>query len=121
MIFTTHERPSLADNKPICLPDGKTDIFNLGKLTLSIARAFTHNPHEAQYNALWLAQTVEDTLSAERESITPEDIAAATHQVLRRYDELAALQYAAKHQLIVSLKRRRGRPSLRERGRPTRE
>ncbi len=120
-IFTTHERPSLADNKPISLPNGETDIFNLGRLTLSIAQAFTHNPREAQYNALWLAQTVEDTLSTERESIALEDIAAATHQVLRRYDALAALQYAAKHQLIVSLKRRRGRPSLREPEQQTRE
>src|SRR6187402_2380194 len=61
-VFTTYERPSLADNKPVILSSGKTDVFNLGKLILSIAKAFTHAPHEAEYNALWLAQTVEDIL-----------------------------------------------------------
>ncbi|MDB5168261.1 MAG: hypothetical protein JWO55_519 [Candidatus Saccharibacteria bacterium] len=111
--FTTYERPSLADNKPIDLSDGSTDTFNLGKLILSISKAFTHSPDGAQYNALWLAQTVEDTLSIERQTITPEDIAATTHQTLKKFDELAAVQYAAQHQLISST-RKRGRPSLRE-------
>jgi transcriptional repressor NrdR len=114
-VFTTYERPSLADNKPVVLPSGKSDTFNLGKLILSISRAFTHAPHEAEYNALWLAQTVEDTLSTEQEVVTPEDIEATTHAVLKRFDEIAAIQYAAQHQLIVSLKRR-GRPSLHARG-----
>jgi transcriptional repressor NrdR len=118
--FTTYERPSLADNKPVHLPSGKTDDFNLGKLVISISKAFTHSPKDAQYNALWLAQTVEDTLSTEHKVITPEDIEAVTHQTLKRFDELAAVQYAAQHQLISST-RRRGRPSLRERGPQTRE
>jgi transcriptional repressor NrdR len=113
--FTTYERPSLADNKTITLADGSSDTFNLGKLILSIAKAFTHSPNDAQYNALWLAQTVEDTLSIERQALTPEDIEATTHQVLKKFDELAAIQYAAQHQLISSA-RKRGRPSLRERG-----
>lgn len=116
--FTTYERPSLADNKPISLPNGKTDTFNAGKLILSIAKAFTHAPEEAQTSALWLAQTVEDILSTQRQVITPEDIEAATHHVLKQFDELAAVQYAAQHQLISSV-RRRGRPSLRGRERPT--
>lgn len=118
--FTTYERPSLADNKPVILPDGSKDTFNLGKLILSIAKAFTHSPTDAEYNALWLAQTVEDTLSTERKVITPEDIEATTHQVLKKFDELAAVQYAAQHQLISST-RRRGRPSLREHGPRSRE
>lgn len=117
-VFTTYERPSLAENKPISLADGSTDTFNLGKLILSIARAFTHAPQEAEYNALWIAQTVEETLSAERTVLTPEDIEAATHQTLKHFDELAAIQYAAQHQLISST-RKRGRPSLREHGRQT--
>jgi transcriptional repressor NrdR len=114
-IFTTYERPSLADNKPVALPNGRTDTFNLGKLILSISKAFTHAPQAAEYNALWLAQNVEDILSTEREVVTPEDIEAATHTALKRFDELAAIQYAAQHHLISSVKRR-GRPSLREHG-----
>lgn len=109
--FTTYERPSLADNKPVILSSGAQDTFNLGRLILSIAKAFTHAPHEAERNALWLAQTIEDNLSSEREVITPDDIEAITHQVLQNYDELAAMQYAMQHKLISSTKRR-GRPSL---------
>ena len=108
--FTTHERPSLTDNKPVQLPGGKEENFNLGKLIISIAKSLTHQPNEAAYSSLWLAQTVEVTLSSQRQVITPEDIAATTHDVLRRFDELAAIQYAAQHRLIVSA-RRRGRPS----------
>jgi transcriptional repressor NrdR len=116
--FTTYERPSLADNKPVDLPDGKTDTFNIGKLILSISKAFTHAPQQAEYSALWLAQSVEDILSTERQVLTPEDIEVTTHAILKRFDELAAVQYAAQHQLIFST-RRRGRPSWREHEPPT--
>jgi transcriptional repressor NrdR len=118
--FTTYERPSLADNKPVHLPSGKTSKFNLGKLIISINKAFTHSPENGQYNALWLAQTVEDTLSTEYKVLTPEDIEVVAHQTLKRFDELAAMQYAAQHQLISST-RRRGRPSLREHGPQTQQ
>jgi len=109
--FTTHERPSLADNKKITLADGKTNDFNLGKLIISISRSFSHAPNEAAYNSLWLAQTVENLLSTEHETIRPENIAAITHKTLRQYDEAAAMQYALHHNLLKSIKRR-GRPSL---------
>lgn len=109
--FTTYERPALAENKPITLIDGSLDIFNLGRLILSIAASFHHNEHAAKYDSLWLAQTVEETLSMDQELLTPNRIAHLTYQILKRFDELAAVQYAAKHHLISSV-RRRGRPSL---------
>lgn len=115
--FTTHERPSLADNKPVLLPNGAQETFNLGKLIISISKAFAHLPKEAAYSSLWLAQTVEDILSSQRETITPEDIEATTHEVLGRFDELAAVQYAAQHHMITTT-RKRGRPSWRERQTP---
>jgi transcriptional repressor NrdR len=111
-VFTTYERPSLADNKAVQLSDGNQEVFNLGKLIISITKAFAHLPEEAAYNSLWLAQTVEDRLSTQREVITPEDIEAAAHDVLRYFDELAAVQYAAQHHMITTT-RRRGRPSWR--------
>jgi transcriptional regulator NrdR family protein len=109
--FTTYERPALAENKKITTSSGDYDTFNLGKLLLSIAASFTHNPHSAQYDSLWLAQTVEDALSMDDSTLTPAVIAETTHDTLKRFDELAAIQYAAKHHLITSV-RRRGRPSL---------
>lgn len=64
-----------------------------------------------QYDSLDLAMTVEQMLLVEVRSPSTADIAATTHQVLKRYDELAALQYAARHQLLINIKRR-GRPSI---------
>lgn len=109
--FTTYERPSLAENKRISLPGGANDTFNLGRLIISIAGSFLHDADKAKYDSLWLALTVEDILSTEYSVITPEDIEAVTHQTLKQFDELAAVQYAAKHQMIAST-RRRGRPSI---------
>lgn len=87
----------------------------MGKLIISLSRAFQHNPTDAELATLELAQTIETLLLTELKTITPEDIEVIAHQVLKRYDELAAMQYAAQHQLITSSKRR-GRPSLHERG-----
>lgn len=109
--FTTYERPSLADNKPLGLPDGGKDTFNLGRLILSISAAFSHDRHAAQYESLWLAQTVEDSLSVSEAPLTPEAISQTTHEVLERFDALAAVQYAARHHLITTVKKR-GRPTL---------
>lgn len=109
--FTTYERPSLAENKQIIRQDGQKDTFNLGKLLLSISAAFSHNQKSAQYDSLWLAQTVEDTLSIDPDKLTPHKIATVTYETLKRFDELAAVQYGAQHRLITSV-RRRGRPSL---------
>jgi len=109
--FTTRERPALKDNKLVIMPSGKQEVFNIGRLIISIAKAYTHDPQEAKDNSFWLAQRVEEILSTEREVVTTEDIEAITHDVLRHFDELAAMQYAAQHHLISSTKKR-GRPSL---------
>ena len=107
----------MAHNQPVIHGEYETP-FNLGKLIVSLSRAFPHDPTQIDTALLDLAETIETQLATEAEVITPEEIAAVAHQILKRYDELAAIQYAAQHQLIASTKRR-GRPSLRERGRPT--
>jgi len=109
--FTTYEIPSLAENKPVTLDDGKRDQFNLGRLIQSIAASFSHDTDKARYDSLALAQTIEGKLSTAEEALTPAIIARTTHDTLKHFDELAAVQYAAKHHLITTL-RRRGRPSL---------
>ncbi len=109
--FTTYERPALAENTSIARADKSMDTFNLGRLILSIAASFSHNTHAARYDSLWLAQTVEDSLSMQQgDVITPNDILQTTYHTLKRFDELAAMQYAAKHHMITGI-RRRGRPS----------
>lgn len=92
-------------------PADRKSYFNIGRLTISIAEAFSHDLEHGKNQALRLAYTVESILASDYAVITTADIEAVTHQILRRYDELAAIQYAAKHQLIVSA-RRPGRPSI---------
>lgn len=111
-IFTTLERPSLSHGIPVASDSG-IQHFNLGRLVVSIAEAFTHAPADGKTYALSLAETVENTLVSQLREISKEDIEATTHHILKRFDELAALQYAAKHQLIADAsRRRRGRPSV---------
>lgn len=110
-LFTTYERPSLDDTK-VLTQNGKKVPFSKSKLCLSIANALEHDKAIRQYHSLDLAQTVEQLLLVEVREPSVADIAAMTHQVLKRLDELAALQYAAKHRLLVNIKRR-GRPSIR--------
>ena len=101
-VFTTTERPSLAHTQKVHLPSGESVGFNLGKLIISLSRAFQHNPVDAELATLELARTIETILLTEIKTITPEDIEVIAHQVLKRYDELAAMQYAAQHQLVTS-------------------
>lgn len=109
-VFTTYERPSLEDTL-ILGPTGDKARFSRSKLSLSIANALEHDVAARQLHSLDLAETVEQLLLREVQSPSTADITAFTHQVLKRFDELAALQYAARHELLHSI-RRRGRPSI---------
>jgi transcriptional repressor NrdR len=115
--FTTLEQPQLG-GRNIHTKNGPVP-FNIGRLTVSIANAFAHDPLTGKEQAYWLAQSVEATLASEHPQITLQEIEAITHQTLKRFDEVAATQYALKHQLIVSASKRRGRPSLVSRDRAT--
>jgi transcriptional regulator NrdR family protein len=110
--FTTHERVALSDQRQVS--DGKSQMspFNIGRLIISVSRAFSHDPSRGKGDALWLAQTIETSLVTQTSgNLTTDQLAHMTYGVLKKYDELAAVQYAAQHQLISSL-RKRGRPSL---------
>lgn len=111
IIFTTYERPALSENKKISLANKQTDTFNLGRLILSIATALSYDKPKAQYDSLWIAQTVEEKLSMTPKTLTPQLIARVTYETLGRFDDIAAVQYGARHHIITPSKRR-GRPSL---------
>ena len=110
-LFTTYEKPSLEQHVQIGLPDGGVEPFSLSKLCLSIAEAFSHNNDYRERHSLPLAETVEQQLLLQVKQPSVADVAALTHQTLKRFDELVALQYAAQHHLLVTI-RRRGRPSI---------
>jgi len=120
--FTTLEAPSLTDTLEVYSLNGGKQYFNSGRLIISIAAAFTHRPDEGKMDALWLSRQVETFLATQkRTSVSAEDLAAVVHATLRRYDEIAAMQYAVRHKLVTSIRKRRGRPSLHEHERPTDE
>lgn len=108
-VFTTYETPSL-DGRLILNHTEHTQPFNIGKLTISIAKSFQHDTQSANFASFSLAQTVEERLLANVREPSVDDIAAITHSTLKAYDPMAALQYAAQHELIT-MKRRPGRPS----------
>lgn len=111
-VFTTHERVALNDQRTVYETNGRQQPFNLGRLIISLHRAFAHAPDQGKAETLWLAQTIETLLVAQTTgNLTTEQITHTAYGVLKKYDELAAVQYAAQHQIISSL-RRRGRPSL---------
>jgi hypothetical protein len=72
-----------------------------------------HDPTTRQLHSLPLAETVEQLLISQVQQPSVDDVAATTHQVLKRFDEVAALQYAVTHGLVEATRKRRGRPSVR--------
>ncbi|MES2876705.1 MAG: hypothetical protein V4678_04530 [Patescibacteria group bacterium] len=113
--FTTYEKPALDDSVTVHYgSSGSAKApFSLSKLTLSIAASFTHDSAARQLHSLPLAETIEQLLISQVKQPSSDDIAATAHQVLKRFDELAALQYAAGHGLVEATRSRRGRPSIR--------
>lgn len=109
-VFTTYERPSL-DGQLILGGDQTPHPFNIGKLLTSIARSFQHNKQAADYDSYFLAQTIETRLLMSKRQLSSDDISALTHDTLKKFDPVAAVQYAAQHDLIT-LRRRPGRPSI---------
>lgn len=113
-VFTTYERASLDDQTKIHYPSsGTVAPFSLSKLCLSIAASFSHDQTTRQLHSLSLAETVEQLLINQVQAPSVDDIAATAHQVLKRFDEVAALHYAVSHGLIEQTRTRRGRPSIR--------
>lgn len=109
-IFTTYERPALDGVAVLATQGQATTPFNLGKLIISISRSFQHNKELADNSSYFLAQSVETQIILSGNTPSVDDIAAITHQVLHRFDPIAALQYGAQHGL-VTLRRRPGRPA----------
>lgn len=109
VIFTSYEEPSLQD-KQILRHDRTTTPFNRGKLTISIARSFQHNKKAADYDSYELAKTIEGKLLLLGKELSVDDVTVQAHATLRQFDPIAAVQYAAQHDLIT-LNRRPGRPS----------
>lgn len=111
-IFSTTESISLQDDIRIRSRNAITATpYNRGILLLSIADCFAHDVPRGHKTAWWLTETIEGALltieateglrSSQNEvTIDSSVVALRSYQVLRRYDQSAAIQYAAKHRLL---------------------
>jgi transcriptional repressor NrdR len=108
-IFTTDERPRLTASQKVWNHlSSESQPFNPGILTISIAKAFGHDPAGGKQSAWDLMETISNMLIIEYPSaLSTDDIAAVTHQVLSRYDKTAGLQYALQHNLLAPVSPRR--------------
>lgn len=109
IVFTSYERPAL-DSQSVLNHNSTSTPFNIGKLVISVSKSFQHDKFSADHHSLALAQTIETKLLMRQKSISVDDIATTTHETLKQFDPIAAIQYAAQHDLVI-LKRRPGRPS----------
>jgi transcriptional repressor NrdR len=103
-VFTTIEKPDLISRQ--VRSSGQTQPFNLGRLIISIANAFQHNPALGTEHAAALADTILGHLTAHQD-ISTATIAEEAHRVLSRFDESAGMAYALQHGLSIKKQRSR--------------
>lgn len=100
--FTTYERVSLPDE--LIITGDKDSPYNPARLLQSIVECFGHTTDATQH-AYWLMRTIEDNLTAhDTPSISPSDLKHRVYTTLASFDELAGVQYAARHNLKKMLR-----------------
>lgn len=100
--FTTNE---IADDSELQIINSNNEAtpFNTGRLIISIYSCFLHDQDSGSSASYWLALSIKQTLVqklVEDELISSRDIAKATHEALSRFDNVAAIQYAAREGLL---------------------
>ncbi len=95
--FTTKEIPELTTSFMVKNDSSQLEPFLREKLFLSIYASCRHRPTPLS-DAIGLSQTVTDGLTFPTgEPISSTDIARVTHEVLKRFDKVAATFYQAYH------------------------
>lgn len=106
--FTTQEKPVLDGNSYVLNEKtGEKTLFYQGKIIHSIEKSFAHDEEFGVRNALPLSETVIGTLALHSQALSNEIIGNACFNVLSRFDQAAATQYAIAHGIIAPPHRRR--------------
>lgn len=110
-VFSTIERPVMADTYRI---GGQP--YSHTRLSASLMRAFGHLSGDSRYQTVdWLIGTIEKAIVAQAHDaeLAKNELGALIYGILKNYDVVASVQYAAQNGLVAAIsKRRRGRPSL---------
>lgn len=107
-IFTTYEKVSLPDELQVTKGANSTP-YNPGILLISLYEALSAVDDQAKNNVYWLLRTIEDDLVLMGDAISSEQIEQRSHSALSRFNTLAGIQYALKHNLLDQIKRPRRR------------
>lgn len=106
--FTTREEIA-EDDELLINAQNQTQPFSHPRLSVSLAAILSHRGDQAADDAFWLAKTIRSRLSGPE--VKKSQLLVTTYDVLKRFDAVASLQFAAKHGLIDNIaKPRRGRP-----------
>ncbi|HEX6258265.1 MAG TPA: hypothetical protein VFZ48_02195 [Candidatus Saccharimonadales bacterium] len=102
--FTTYERISLPDE--LIVKGSKEDrAYNPAQLLQSIVECFAHTADATQH-AYWLLRTIEDSLAANHTpAIQVGHLKQMVYTTLSGFDDLAGVQYAARHNLKEILRK----------------
>lgn len=98
--YTTYEGISLDQIE--VLSDSTTVPFHHTTLLISIASCFEHSTDQRAKYAEALTKTVEEALVQSGAKTSTKAISEATYEVLKRFDSIAAVQYAAHHSKHLS-------------------
>lgn len=95
-IFTTYEEISLDQ---LTVTAGKHTIpFSDARLLLSISRCLEHKDEKKAEHAKWLSHhIISELVKQKSNTISTGAITMLTFETLKRFDELASIQYAARH------------------------
>lgn len=93
--YTTYEGISLDQIE--VLSENSTTPFHHTTLLLSIASCFEHKTKEKAKNAEALTKTIEEALVKDGTKTSTKAISEIAYEVLKRFDSIAAVQYAAHH------------------------
>ncbi len=98
-VFTTYESIAL-DQLRVALSGDQEIDFSHVVLLMSIARCFKRSDASVE-TAEALCRTIESQLLKEGQKTSPEAICEVSYGVLKHFDHIVALQYAAHHTRIL--------------------
>lgn len=116
-VFSSLEKPVMTDGYSITdESNGTSTPYSRSRLSTSLVRSFGHLSGNELYQAVdGLADTIERDIvaSATYGSLSKDELGMTAWEVIKNYDPVAAVQYAAQNGLVTAVnQRKRGRPSL---------
>lgn len=102
-VFTTYESVAL-DQILVLDKDDKQRAFSHTKLLISLYKCFEHASDKRVQYIEDLTRTIENKILENGATTSPREICEISFSVLKNFDRLASIQYAAQHAEILKSK-----------------